>query len=97
MEFELCLYQSGKLDARIVVPVIDDTDRRYYRLRSLRYLVASSADAYVFFRAGDAIVSLSENYDSAPWRDAVSVLILEYFEPELLRYMPQGEWRLGLG
>ena len=67
-----------------------------YRARSLRYLVMSSGDSFLFRRAGDTIVNWLEPDLDTPWRMSVGDLIAEYFQPELRQYMPQGVWHLGI-
>ncbi|MCX6031552.1 MAG: hypothetical protein NT169_19910 [Chloroflexi bacterium] len=68
-----------------------------YAVRSLRQLVESSADSYLFLRDGDDISNMTEDVSDTPWRVDVGDAIVRHFSPVLWLYMPQGLWHLGIG
>lgn len=78
----------------IEIPLkIQDRD---FRLRSLRSLVDSVPDSFRLRRAGDHIVMRSGDFGDVPWYQDVEELIVKYFMPELLQYIPEGDWHIGL-
>lgn len=68
----------------------------HYRLRALRALVSSCADAFVFVNDGETIWYVPQTLADTPWQVDVGRTIETHFQPELRLYCPPGEWRLGM-
>lgn len=83
-----------RMENKIEIHATPDLDG--YPVRCLKHLVESSGDSYLFFRKGDSISNITPDMPNTPWRTDVGDVIVRYFSPVLLLYMPQGEWHLGI-